>query len=225
MWVVTVVVCKGRVLPTLRGQTTTRHARADGTLSLLLTAQVVLWSVRMTVAVSIIVAPERVHFVQESPADSNLVLLAQSSKANQLALLDPRTARIVAQFGWDDVRWRRVKVDHGGPARSRLMLWGRRGRAARRRGGGGAAFSQTESLSSYIQPAWHPGGHMVVCGTHRPLVQVWDVRYNRLSLPSQSLPLHEKRVLRCAFHPVDPCLVTVSTDCQLGFTSYHLTHG
>jgi WD40 repeat protein len=80
---------------------------------------------------------------------------------------------------------------------------------------------QGESLSAYIHPSWHPRGQLVVCGSAAPMLHVWDVRYARTQAP-QTLPLHEKRVLRCAFHPSDECLVTISSDNHLGFSTYRI---
>jgi len=56
------------------------------------------------VPVTSAVLSDRVHFVQENPADPNLVLIALSAKTSQLALMDPRTPRIVSTFGWMEVR-------------------------------------------------------------------------------------------------------------------------
>lgn len=76
----------------------------------------------------------------------------------------------------------------------------------------------------YIQPAWHPSGVLVACGSTAPTVNVWDIRYHKLDQPSQTIATpHDKRILRCAFHPKDDCLLTVSSDCHLAFNTYHST--
>ena len=74
-------------------------------------------------------------------------------------------------------------------------------------------------MTMYTNPTWHPGGYLVACGSKSPAVNVWDIRYVRMQVP-QSLPAHQNRILRCAFHPIDDCLTTISTDGKLGFSTF-----
>eukprot|EP01125_Pyxidicula_operculata_P004918 TRINITY_DN181_c0_g1_i1.p1 TRINITY_DN181_c0_g1~~TRINITY_DN181_c0_g1_i1.p1 ORF type:complete len:494 (-),score=71.00 TRINITY_DN181_c0_g1_i1:60-1541(-) len=71
--------------------------------------------------------------------------------------------------------------------------------------------------SQYIIPSWNSEGMLVAQGTTENLLNLWDLRYNKVSLPSFHTAMHKKRVLRAEFSPLsDSTLVTMSSDRQIG---------
>jgi hypothetical protein len=72
-------------------------------LSLSVGVQVVVWSLATQAPLLSLPMADRVHALEACPGDPNVVLVAQSSRNHQLALLDIRAARTVTTFGWEEV--------------------------------------------------------------------------------------------------------------------------
>jgi len=52
-------------------------------------------------------------------------------------------------------------------------------------------WAESDSLSRYIEPSWHPSGFLVACGTSAPLINIWDIRFSRFgSEPPFTISAH-----------------------------------
>jgi len=79
-------------------------------------------------------------------------------------------------------------------------------------------------MSQFIHPGWSSCGTMVSSGSTDPVVHIFDLRYNKVSRPSFSIPAHDLRVLKAAFHPEDNgLLVSISSDKKIGLHAFTLT--
>ncbi|KAF9173196.1 hypothetical protein BGX20_003844 [Mortierella sp. AD010] len=85
----------------------------------------------------------------------------------------------------------------------------------------------TERLTKQIKPSWHPGGGLVSCGMQSgSKINIWDIRWVDVTRGTgQSLNPHGKHVLKAAFHPTRSLMSSMSTDCSLAFTNFHLNEG
>ncbi|ORX98168.1 WD40 repeat-like protein [Basidiobolus meristosporus CBS 931.73] len=84
-------------------------------------------------------------------------------------------------------------------------------------------FQQSDNLSRYMSPSFHPNGHLVAFGQNEPKINIWDVRYIQQGRKSsQVLYLHERRILKSLFHPHQDTLISMSTDSSLAFTDFHM---
>ncbi|KAJ1981230.1 hypothetical protein H4R34_002153 [Dimargaris verticillata] len=85
-------------------------------------------------------------------------------------------------------------------------------------------FSQPDKLSRYIEPNFHPSGHLVSCGRHLDgRINLWDIRYAGVEKGvTQSVSLMDKRVVKALFHPTRQQLIAMSTDGSVAFLRYQL---
>ncbi|KAJ1967651.1 hypothetical protein H4R35_006650 [Dimargaris xerosporica] len=85
-------------------------------------------------------------------------------------------------------------------------------------------FSQSDKLSRYIEPSFHPSGHLVSCGRHLDgRINLWDIRYAGVEKGvTQSVSLMDKRVVKALFHPTRQQLIAMSTDGSVAFLRYQL---
>jgi len=74
------------------------------------------------------------------------------------------------------------------------------------------------SPSKFTVPNWSQSGLQISCGSMEPLLNLWDIRYNKIGLPSQTIALHKKRIFQGSFIPNR--LVTISSDKTVGIHSY-----
>ncbi|RKP35990.1 hypothetical protein BJ085DRAFT_15929 [Dimargaris cristalligena] len=88
-------------------------------------------------------------------------------------------------------------------------------------------FPQSNNLSQYVTPSFHPEGTLVVCGRHDDgFVNVWDIRYAGLTQgPSQSIGMLDKKVLKSAFMWDSPTMVSVGTSNSMAFFDFQLEKG
>eukprot|EP00027_Filamoeba_sp_ATCC50430_P012186 CAMPEP_0168574650 /NCGR_PEP_ID=MMETSP0413-20121227/19211_1 /TAXON_ID=136452 /ORGANISM="Filamoeba nolandi, Strain NC-AS-23-1" /LENGTH=210 /DNA_ID=CAMNT_0008608041 /DNA_START=1 /DNA_END=629 /DNA_ORIENTATION=- len=61
----------------------------------------------------------------------------------------------------------------------------------------GYNIAETANTTQFITPDWSLNGHLVVCGSTEPVVNVWDVRYVNVEKEHSTIPVHDRRVLQC----------------------------
>ncbi|KAF9166130.1 hypothetical protein DFQ26_008634 [Actinomortierella ambigua] len=86
-------------------------------------------------------------------------------------------------------------------------------------------FPVQDNISRYVAPSWHPSGGLISCGTTSGTckIHLWDIRWKNVERgPGQSINVHDKTILRAAFHPTHSMLASLSTDNTLAFIDFQL---
>ncbi|KAK7358716.1 hypothetical protein VNO77_00654 [Canavalia gladiata] len=73
----------------------------------------------------------------------------------------------------------------------------------------------SESQSALINQAWSPNGLYITSGSADPMIHIFDIRYNGHK-PFKSVEAHQKRVFRAMWLQSIPCLISISSDLNIG---------
>lgn len=69
----------------------------------------------------------------------------------------------------------------------------------------------SESQSLLVKQDWSSDGFCISSGSSDPIIHIFDIRYTG-RIPAQSVPAHQKRVFKAAWHPSLPLLISISSD-------------